>query len=150
MKYIEEPKENEQARMEACFALSWVATDDQMKSVVKKVHDVTGTDPKSNLLRQCYLETLVHRPVPDATAGLIDLLVPAVPDIEVRHQVARAIGMGGITRDMVPQLFDEAERRRPQVRRRAGAHPRRRRGHGVARAGDLQRSEPFPPRRSRS
>jgi HEAT repeat protein len=105
VKYIEEPKENEQARMEACFALSWVATDDQMKNVVKKVHDVTGTDPKSNLLRQCYLETLVHKPVPDATAALNDLLVPAVTDIEVRHQVARAIGMGGLTKDMVPQLF---------------------------------------------
>ncbi len=106
-KYIEEPKENEQARMGACFDLSWVATDDQMKSVVKKVHGVTGTDPKSNLVRQCYLETLVHKPVPDATAGLTDLLVPAVSDIEVRHQVSRAIGMGGITRNMVPQIFDK-------------------------------------------
>jgi HEAT repeat protein len=107
VKYIEEPKENEQARMEACFALSWVATDDQMKNVVKKVNDTTGTDPKSNLLRQCYLETLVHKPVPDATAGLIDLLVPAVTDIEVRHQVARAIGMGGLTKDMAPQIFSK-------------------------------------------
>jgi HEAT repeat protein len=107
VKYIEEPKENEQSRMEACFALSWVASDDQMKNVVKKVHDVTGTDPKSNLLRECYLETLVHKPVPDATAGLNDLLVPAVSDIEVRHQVARAIGMGGLTRDMVPQIFEK-------------------------------------------
>jgi HEAT repeat protein len=106
-KYIEEPKENEQARMGACFDLAWVATDDQMKTVVKKVHDVTGTDPKSNLLRQCYLETLVHKPVPDATAGLTDLLVPAVTDIETRHQVARAIGMGGITRSMIPQVFDK-------------------------------------------
>jgi HEAT repeat protein len=107
VKYIEETKENEQARMEGCFALSWVATDDQMKNVVKKIHDVTGTDPKSNMLRQCYLETLVHKPVPEATAALNDLLVPAVTDIEVRHQVARAIGMGGLTRDMTPQLFEK-------------------------------------------
>ena len=99
--------ENEQSRIEACFALSWVATDDQMKDVVKKVHDNTKTDPKSNFMRQCYLETLIHRPVPDATAGLVDLLSPAVPDLEVRHQVARAIGMGGITRNMVPPIFDK-------------------------------------------
>ena len=105
VKYIDDPLENEQARIEACFALSWVATDDQMKNVVKKIHDVTETDPKSNLIRQCYLETLVHKPVPDATAGLFDLLVPAVTDIEVRHQVARAIGMGGITSGMLPQVF---------------------------------------------
>ena len=49
----------------------------------------------------------MHKPVPDATAGLNDLLVPAVTDIEVRHQVARAIGMGGLTRDMVPQIFEK-------------------------------------------
>jgi HEAT repeat protein len=105
VKYLEEPMENEQSRMEACFALSWVATDDQMATVVKKIHDNTKTDTKSNFLRQCYLETIVHRPVPEATAGLLDLLSPSNPDIELRHQVARAIGMGGITPAMVPQIF---------------------------------------------
>jgi hypothetical protein len=82
-----------------------VATDDQMKEVTKKIHDNTKTDVKANFQRQCYLETIIHRPVPDATAGLVDLLSPTVPDLEVRHQVARAIGMGGITRDMIPQIF---------------------------------------------
>jgi HEAT repeat protein len=105
VKYIEDPLENEQSRMGACFALSWVETNDQAKDVVKKVHDITKTDAKANLLRQCYLEALVHRPVPDAAAGLMDLLSPSMSDIEVRHQVARAIGMGGITPAMVPQMF---------------------------------------------
>ena len=109
VKYAEDPMENEQARMEACFAIAWVATDDQMKSVVKKIHDNTKTDAKSNFQRQCYLETVVHHPVPDATAGLIDLLSPTVPDMEVRHQVARAIGMGGITQNMVKPIFDKLD-----------------------------------------
>jgi HEAT repeat protein len=104
-KYIEDPMEHEDARMEACFALSWVTTDDQMKTVAKKVHDNTATDPKSTMLRQCYLETLIHRPVADATAGLVDQLTPAVPDMEVRNQMARAIGMGGVTPAMIPQIF---------------------------------------------
>jgi HEAT repeat protein len=107
VKYAEEPMENEQARMEACFALSWVATDDHMKEIVKKIHDNTKTDAKGNFMRQCYLETVVHRPVPDATAGLMDLLSPSIPDIEVRHQAARAIGMGGITRTMIQPIFDK-------------------------------------------
>ncbi|HXX70261.1 MAG TPA: HEAT repeat domain-containing protein [Polyangiaceae bacterium] len=107
VKYIEDPMENEQGRMEACFALSWVTTDDQMKEVVAKVHDNTKTDPKSNFLRTCYLETLVHRPVPEATAALVDLLTPSVPDVEVRHQMARAIGMGGLTPPLVPQLVSK-------------------------------------------
>jgi HEAT repeat protein len=104
VKYIEDPMENEQARMEGCFALSWTTTDDQMKEVAKKILANTKTDAKSNLLRQCYLETVVHRPVPDATAQLVDQLAPSVPDVEVRHQMARAIGMGGITPAMVPQI----------------------------------------------
>ena len=107
VKYAEEPMENEQARMEACFGLSWVATDEQMKEVVKKIHDNTKTDAKGNFMRQCYLETVIHRPVPDATAGLVDLLTASVPDMEVRHQIARAIGMGGITRNMVQPIFDK-------------------------------------------
>jgi hypothetical protein len=105
VKYAEDPMENEHARTEACFALSWVATDDQMKEIVKKVHDNTKTDPKANFMRTCYLETLVHRPVPDATAALLDLLGPQTTDLEVRHQVARAIGMGGLTPATVQQLF---------------------------------------------
>jgi len=103
-KYIEEPMENEQSRSEACFALSWVATDDEMKDVAKKVHDNAKTDPKSNFLRTCYLESLIHRPVPDATAQLVDLLSASVPDVEVRNQMARAIGMGGLTPAMIPTL----------------------------------------------
>src|SRR5207237_7455750 len=38
-------------------------------------------------------------------AGLVDALTASVPDIEVRNQMARAIGMGGITGAMVPTIF---------------------------------------------
>jgi HEAT repeat protein len=107
VRYLEDPLENEQSRMEACFALSWVATDDQMGAVVRKIHENTKTDPKSNFLRQCYLETVIHRPLPAATAGLVDALSPSNPDIELRHQVARAIGMGGVTAATAPQIFQK-------------------------------------------
>ncbi len=105
-KYIEDQQNNEQSRLEACFSLSWVASDEQMKEVVKKVHDYNKPDPKNQLIRGCYLETLVHRPVPEATAGLVDLM-RADQDLEVRHQVARAIGFGGVTRNMIPQIFEK-------------------------------------------
>jgi len=96
-KYIEDQMGNDQSRLEACFALSWVATDEQMKEVAKKVHQWSKPDPKS------YLETLIHRPVPAATAGLLDLLKPEV-DMEARHQAARAVGFGGITGAVLPEL----------------------------------------------
>jgi HEAT repeat protein len=111
VKYAEDPMENEQGRMEACFAMSWLANDEQMKEIVKKIHDLANTkggpDKKVDFMRQCYLETVIHRPVPDATAGLVDMLSPSAPDMEVRHQIARAIGMGGITRNMIQPIFDK-------------------------------------------
>jgi HEAT repeat protein len=107
-RYVEEPNNNEQSRVEACFSLSWVATDEQMKDIVKKVHDYNKPDPKSAVIRGCYLETLIHRPVPAATAGLLDLLKPDV-DIEVRHQAARAIGFGGLNKDLIAQLEEKAK-----------------------------------------
>jgi HEAT repeat protein len=106
-KFVEESNNNEQARIEACFSLSWVATDEQMKEIVKKVHDYSKPDAKSAIIRSCYLETLIHRPVPAATAGLLDLLKPDV-DIDVRHQTARALGFGGLTKDMITQLQEKA------------------------------------------
>jgi len=102
-KYIENPENNEQSRVEACFALSWVATDDQLGEVVKKVHEYNKPDPKNALIRACFLETLVHRPVQSATRGLVNLLDGNVP-LEVRHQAARAIGFGGVTPDVAKQL----------------------------------------------
>jgi HEAT repeat protein len=107
-KYVEESNNNEQSRLEGCFSLSWVATDEQMKDIVKKVHDYNKPDPKSAVIRACYLETLIHRPVPAATAGLLDLFKPEV-DIEVRHQAARAIGFGGLTKDTIAQLQEKAK-----------------------------------------
>jgi len=102
-KYIEDPLGNDQSRLEACFALSWVATDEQLKDVVKKVHQFNKPDPKNSLVTKCYLETLIHRPAPIATAGLMDLLKPEV-DMESRHQAARAIGFGGLTGGVRPDL----------------------------------------------
>lgn len=104
-KFIEEPMNNEQARYEACFALSWVANDDQMKDIVKRVHDFNKTDPKSQMVRGCYLETLIHRPVAAASAGLVDM-ISATADPQVSAQAARAIGFGGVDASVVPKLMD--------------------------------------------
>jgi len=106
VKYIEDRQNNEQSRIEACASLSWVATDDQMNEVVKKVREMNKPDPKEAFIRGCYLETLVHRPVPDATAGLVDLLKGDL-DLEVRHQAARAIAFGGMTPPIVAKVFEK-------------------------------------------
>lgn len=106
VKLIEDEKENEQSRGEACFALAWVATDENMSEVAKKVHDFSGKEPKKQFIRGCYLETLIRRPVAGTAAGLVDMLT-AQTDVEVRHQVARAIGFAGLDDKLEAQLFEK-------------------------------------------
>jgi HEAT repeat protein len=105
VKHIEDPLGNESSRYEACFALSWVATDDNMREVVKKVHDFNKADDKAQLIRGCYLESLIHRPVPAANAGLVDLINPTA-DPQVAAQAARAIGFGGMDNTISGKLMD--------------------------------------------
>jgi hypothetical protein len=105
IKHIEDPMGNEDSRYEACFALSWVATDENMREVVKKVHDFNKADDKSQLIRGCYLEALIHRPVPSANAGLVDLITPTA-DPQVSKQAARAIGFGGVDAATVTKLME--------------------------------------------
>jgi HEAT repeat protein len=107
-KFIEDPMENEQGRIEACFALAWVATDDQLNEVVKKVHEYKSKDPKKQLIRACYLEALLHKPIPGVSAGLVDM-IDKESDVEVRHQVARAIGFGGFDDKVQAALFKKME-----------------------------------------
>lgn len=106
VKYIEDKENNEQSRVEACFSLGWVATDEQMKEVAKKVHEFDKPDAKTQLIRGCYLEAMVRKPVPAATASLVDLINDKL-ELEVRHQAARAIGFGGVTPAIQGQLFEK-------------------------------------------
>ena len=106
VKYIEDKQNNEQSRIEACFSLGWVASDEQMQTIVKKVKEFDKPDPKTQLIRGCYLESLVRHPVPSATAGLVELITDK-GELEVRHQAARAIGFGGITPAIQQQLFEK-------------------------------------------
>jgi HEAT repeat protein len=106
VKYIEDKLNNEQSRMDACFSLAWVATDEQMLDVAKKVKLLDKADPKTQLIRTCYLETLVRRPVPAATSTLIDL-INGSSDLVVQHQAARAIGFGGMTPETSSKLFEK-------------------------------------------
>ena len=83
-KFIEDPMENEQGRIEACFALSWVATDEQMNDIVKRVQEFKSKEPKKQFIRGCYLEALLHRPVPGVSANLVEM-IDKESDVEVRH-----------------------------------------------------------------
>lgn len=106
VKYIEDKQNNEQSRVDACFSLAWVATDENMGEVAKKIKELDKPDPKTQVIRACYLETLVHRPVSSATAALADL-INGNTDLSVQHQAARAIGFGGMSPETTAKMFDK-------------------------------------------
>jgi HEAT repeat protein len=106
VKYIEDKMNNEQSRQDACFSLAWVATDDEMGEVANKIKELDKPDPKTQVVRACYLETLVHRPVSSATAALADLINGST-DVGVQHQAARAIGFGGMSPETTAKMFEK-------------------------------------------
>lgn len=105
MKYIEEPKENEQARMAACAALPWVATKEDMLEVAKKVQEYNKPDKADSQRRACLLEAFIRRPVPGIASALLPML-NAEAAMETRHQVAAAIGKTGFDQDIEQKLFE--------------------------------------------
>ncbi|HEY5961272.1 MAG TPA: HEAT repeat domain-containing protein, partial [Polyangiaceae bacterium] len=105
LKYIEDVKNNEQSRMDACAALAWVGTDADLLTVAKKIQDYDGQQKSDQFRRACLLETLISRPVPGTAQALIGLM-KTDSAIETRHQVARAIGKVGITDDVAAKLFE--------------------------------------------
>jgi HEAT repeat protein len=107
-KFIEDEQENEQGRIEACFALSWVSTDENMSDLVKRIEKFKGKEPKKQFIRGCYLEALLHRPVAGTSAGLVEM-IDKDTDVEVRHQIARAIGFGGFDDKVQAVLFKKME-----------------------------------------
>jgi HEAT repeat protein len=102
--YIEEPKNNEQSRFQACQALAWVAEKEDFLEIAKKIADYKGNEKPDEVRRACLLEALIQRPVPGTSGALISLMTPQAA-VETRHQVARAIAKGGFDAGVEAQLF---------------------------------------------
>jgi len=102
--YIEEPKNNEQSRFDACAALAWVAEKEDFLEIAKKISEYKGNEKPDEVRRACLLEALIQRPVPGTAAALISLMSPNSA-VETRHQVARAIAKGGFDASVEAQLF---------------------------------------------
>ncbi len=105
MDYVLEPKEHEEAREHACMALAWVSTDEQMIKVAETIEEHGGDDKKEQTIRWCLLETMVQRPVP-GTAGALLPMLKAGSELNLRHQIARAIGKAGLSQEVQSKLFE--------------------------------------------
>jgi len=102
--YVQDPKNNDQSRMQACAALAWVAEKEDFIEIAKKIQEYSTEEPKDQTRRACLLETLIQRPVPGTASALISLMTPGAA-VETRHQVARAIAKGGFDATIEAELF---------------------------------------------
>ena len=79
-----------------------------MNEIVKKVHDSSRARSRRSSSSAAATSSARAPPGPRHGAGLVDLLDKDT-DIEVRHQVARAIGFGGFDDKVQAQLFEKME-----------------------------------------
>ncbi len=108
LEYIEDPKENENAREAACAALAWVSDEEKILKVAEKIGEYSDNEPAKAFIRRCLLEALVQRPVPGTATALLGLLNTEQP-IDTRIQVARAIAKAGVDADVEAKLFELAK-----------------------------------------
>lgn len=108
LEFVEDPKQNENARESACAALAWVADSEKIIKVAEKINEYSGAEHNDAFRRKCLLETLVQRPVP-GTAGALLALLNKDQALETRNNVARAIAKAGIDEQTEAKLLELAK-----------------------------------------
>jgi len=106
VRFLEDAKQNEGARKEACAALGWVAGEEGLQDVLKKIKAISGTDRKAIFLQGCYLETLARKPAAGGASTLLELMQKN-KDSSVRRLAARALGWLGVDNATEPALFEK-------------------------------------------
>ncbi len=106
--YIEEPKEDDQSRQEACAALGWVATAAERPAILAKVKEYASTEKADVIRRSCLLFALQQRPDAALNAELLGMMTPEAPTA-VLWQLAQALGYAGLDAATTATLFTAAE-----------------------------------------
>lgn len=97
VRHAEDPKNNDDARMEACLAIPWVMRQDQAPSLAARVKKAASSRAaRDHFTATCFARALSRRSFPAAEPVLIDLMSPAVPEA-VRTHLAFALGRAGLT-----------------------------------------------------
>jgi HEAT repeat protein len=117
MELIEDETWHEEARAAACESLAWCATPDDMKEIAKRAVKFGGDkNVRKQLIGACYSKTLALRPMPEAKADLVALLVPEM-DGMLRFTIAQAIGASPIDDAAKNALFEKMKN--PETRNAA-------------------------------
>lgn len=93
-KIADDAKQDDQARVVACAAASYLSDAKARGEIVSQLR-ATATDRRRETWRGCWLAGLVQRPNAVVDAPLVALIAPKV-DPESRHLAARLLGQGGL------------------------------------------------------
>ena len=104
VKFAEDGKQNEAARVEACKAAGSLGDAHVRADMVAKVR-AAATDRKREVARACWLEALAQKPSAREDAPLALVLAPKVVP-ESRHQIARILGEGALDASTRAKLVD--------------------------------------------
>ena len=104
VRFAEDGKQNEAARLSACRAAGWLGDSRARADIVAKVR-AAATDRKREIVRACWLEGLELKPSAREDAALVAVLAPKVVP-ESRHQVARILGAGALDASTRARLVD--------------------------------------------
>jgi HEAT repeat protein len=102
--FVEEPKNNEQARYEACLALGPIASVADLKGLADKVKNPAPGDPKKELIRACFLASLTYGKAQGVDVTLLPLV--EARDREQAGHAALAIGIDGVDDVAAKKLVD--------------------------------------------
>ncbi|UQA63081.1 hypothetical protein [Polyangium aurulentum] len=107
MAFIEDETWHEEARMEACRALAWVADDATRAGLFAKIKaQIARSTPKAELIATCYTSVFAERRSASNASDLVDLIAKGTPPA-VRRLASGALA--GIALDGAAQARLEAK-----------------------------------------
>lgn len=97
LRYAEDRKNNDDARVSACEAAAWLASPTQAVEVVKRVKVLgSGHSAPDLFLADCLSHGISRRPLPAANPITIELLASGTP-ASLRRNAAVSLGRSGLT-----------------------------------------------------
>jgi len=112
--FVQEPKNNEQSRLEACVAIGALASETQIREIAAKLKD-PGVDAEKIRVTTCLVVAVDRRADDVAAAKLLPLIAKNVTTI-TRFAAANAMGSAPLDKATVAALrplLDDAELRTP-------------------------------------
>src|SRR5690606_31744168 len=104
LKFVDDRKQHEQARMTACQAAVWLADETVAREIASRIESARGgADQATHFRASCWLTALGERPLPAVNATLSGFV--ATGPREQLELAARALGHAGVEAEQEQKLL---------------------------------------------